>query len=553
MEWIAAIDWIESWLWTMVRVSAYGGLAVAVTWCICRSLPRMSPTARSWIWRCVYLKLILLMLWQGAIPVPLFPNPGVRIERFQAPRSVVATRLESRPSARDSSLGSTRSITAESKPSNARLAAIVLFALWLAGVLFITLRTVRSVLAIRRALRDSHPLTYAWVRQECEALSRGLRLKRSPRLLAHENVSSPEAVGFLRPVLFFPSSFVDQYSPGEVRSVLAHELAHLRRFDLLWGCLRHLVNGLLFFHPLVWLAQEQAVLAEEMACDETAIRGLNATISDYAGTLLKVTEQSQSTHRSSAALLGTGMSRAYRAMARRLQALQQIRDLYSRLTRGRRRRATFLACLAALALMPLGLMNWFHSSGIRQIDPRYPVLGFKVSRGRSHTLAVKREICRFAGFTLSRAFEDSVPTQRTRPGASGARSSAGWTNDTKVAGTTIPGRVAGLLRKLGLKPQLDVGAYSSEVYLPEDSWVVSVRFAYDPKYDHYEDIGAVLEDERRATVVLAPYRSEYPPQSGEYVKFWVVNPAPMTQEKFTLHLRLTAEDKDIAVVRLAGL
>ena len=303
-----------------------------------------------------------------------------------------------------------------------------------------------------------------------------------------------------------------------------------QRFDLLWGCLRHLVNGLLFFHPLVWLAQEQAVLAEEIACDEAAIRGLNATISDYAGTLLKVTEQSRLSYRSSAALLGTGMSRAYRSMARRLQALQQVRNLYSRMTRGRRRWATFLACLAALALMPLGVMNWFHTSGIRQIDPRYPVLGFKVSRGRSHSLAVKREVCRFAGFTLSRVFEDSIPTSGTQPGASGARSSAGWTNDTKAAGTTIPGRVAGVLRKLGLKPQLDVGAYNSEVYLPDDSCVVFVRFGYDPKYVNYEDIGAVLEDEHHGTVVLAPYRSEYPPQSGEYVKFWVVSPAPITRE-----------------------
>src|ERR1051326_5475714 len=542
MTWNAATDWVEPWLWTMGRVSFYGGLAVVVAWLICRSLPRISPTARSWIWRCVYLKLILLGLWQGTIPLPLVPNPGVRIERVQAPLTVEAALPDSRASGHDSSPGSPR-LTTELKRSHERILAGVLFGLWLGGILFIALRTARNVLAIRRTLRDGRLLTDTGVRRECEVLSRSLRLKRSPRLLAREDVCSPQAVGLLRPVLLFPATFVDQFSLDEIRLVLAHELAHLRRFDLFWGCLRHLVNGLLFFHPLVWLAHEQAVLAEEIACDEAAVRGLNAPISDYAGTLLKVTEQSRLLHRSSAILLGTGMSRAYRSLARRLQALQQIRNLYSRMARGRRRRATLLACLAALALMPLGLMNWFHTSGIRQIDPRYRVLGFKVSRGRSHTLAVKREVCRFAGFTLSRVFEDSVPTQGTQPGASGARSSAGWTNDTKVAGTTIPGRVAGVLRKLGLKSQLDVGAYSSEVYLPDDSCVVFVRFAYDPKYDKYEDIGAVLEDEHRGTVVLAPYRSEYPPQSGEYVKFWVVSPAPITREKFTLHLKLTAEDK----------
>ena len=340
MAWFAATIWVEPWLRTMGRVSAYGGLAVVVAWLICRSLPRMSPSARSWIWRCVYLKLILLVFWQGPITVPLLPNPGVRIERAQALPSVEATLQDSRASARDSAAATPRLTTAASQRFNPRLVGIGLFGLWLAGVLFIALRTVRIVLATRRALRDGRPLTDAGVHKECEALSRSLRLKRSPRLLARENVSSPQAVGLLRPVLLFPASFVDQFSPEEVRFVLAHELTHLRRFDLLWGCLRHLVNGLLFFHPLVWLAHEQAVLAEEIACDETAIRRGNASISDYAGTLLKVTEESRLTYRSSAALLGTGMSRAYRAMARRLQALPQVRNLHSRMTRGRRRRAT---------------------------------------------------------------------------------------------------------------------------------------------------------------------------------------------------------------------
>src|SRR5207249_8230042 len=156
----------------------------------------------------------------------------------------------------------------ESKGSSAPVSGVGLFWVWAGGVLFIAFRSVRSVVATRRTVRDGRPLTEAGVHEECAALSRCLRLKRSPRLLTREDVSGPQAVGFWRPVLLFPASFFDQFSPEEVRLVLAHELAHLGRFDLLWGCLRHLVNGLLFFHPLVWLAQEQAVLAEEIACDE---------------------------------------------------------------------------------------------------------------------------------------------------------------------------------------------------------------------------------------------------------------------------------------------
>jgi beta-lactamase regulating signal transducer with metallopeptidase domain len=427
-----------------------------------------------------------------------------------------------------------------------------LLVIWLGGVLFVATRTIRNAVATNKTIRDSQPLTDPRLREECEMLSHYLRLKRRPQLLSQKDVSSPQAAGLLDPVILFPIWFVDRFSIQKVRLVLAHELAHLQRHDLLWSWLRRVVNGLLFFHPLVWVAQEQATLAEEIACDEAALRGINARISDYAGTLLRVTEQSLLMTQGATALLGTGMSRGYRVMASRLQALQQSRGLSSRIARGKRRRATVLGCLAAAVLLPLGLMTWFHSSGIRQIDPRYPILGYKVSRGQNHTLSVKREVCRFAGFTLSRVVEDTAPAQGMAFGAN-TRSSSRWDTGTKTPGTGLPGRVTGLLRKLRFKPQLDTGAYTSGVHLAEDSCAFVVRFAHDPKYSRYEDITAFLVDEQGERIPLVAHHSEFPPQSGEYVKFWVVSPAPVTRAKFTLLLRLPAEGKDVAVLCLGEL
>jgi beta-lactamase regulating signal transducer with metallopeptidase domain len=535
----------------MERVTLEGGLTIVGAWIICRLLPRMAPRTRSWIWRCVYLKLILLLLWQGPIPLPLLPNPSVRVGRAQAIKSLEANPL-ALPEAPQNLAPRNPTLT-PLKPERfgARLSIVALFGVWLAGVGFIALRTVRNVLATCSTLRQGRPLTDEGVNRECEALSRGLRLKRLPRLLTREDVTGPQAVGLWRPVLLFPASFLNQFSPDEVKLVLAHELAHLRRQDLPWGCVRYLVNGLLFFHPLVWVAHLQATLAEEIACDEAAVRGVNAPISLYARTLLKVAAQNRLTLRQ-APLVATAMSRTYRMIASRLDALNQVRNLSPRKARRGRWRATVLACAGAVALVQLGLLNWFHASGIRQIDPRYPVLGFKLSRGQNHALSVRREACRFAGFTVSRAFEESVPAQGTPPGGG---LSAGPINGTRVPvfGSTIPARVARLLRKLGLNAQLDTGAYNAGIYLPEDSCVIFVRFGFDPHHDDYEAIRAVLEDERGGTVALTPGRGEFSPKAGEYMKFWVISPAPITREKFTLHLRLAGDDKDIAVVSLGEL
>jgi len=550
MSWIPAANWVEAWIRSMGRASLDGSLAVVGAWLICRFLPRMSATARSWIWRCVYLKLVLLLLWPGPIPVPLFRDPGVSLGRPQSPLRAGAVPLELLAARQDFAAETPRFTPPRPKQFGVRFSGVALFGVWLGGVLIIAIRTGQNVFTTCRKLRESQPLTQARVRQECEALSQSLGLKQCPRLLTRPDVFGPQAVGLLRPALVFPASFADRFLPEEIRLVLAHELAHVRRLDLLWDCLRQVVNGLLFFHPLVRVARRQASLADEIACDEAALHEVNATISDYAGALLKVTEQSRMESWDAPVLLGTGMGQAYRVMALRFDALKQFRDGYFGMTRGRRRRATFLACLAALVLLPLGLMNCFHNHGIRQLDPRYPVLGFKLSRGQSHTLTVRRETCRFAGFTLSRVFEDDIPASGTPPGGWGARSSTGWTNDNHVSGTTIPGRVAGLLRKLGLKPRLDTTSYNSGVLLADDSCVLFVRFAYDPKCEGYEDIGALLVDGHGESVVLTPYRSESPLNSEEYVKCWVVSPAPTTRETFTLHLRLGRENKDIAVVRL---
>ena len=53
----------------------------------------------------------------------------------------------------------------------------------------------------------------------------------------------------------------------------AHELAHVRRRDLLWSGLAGLVRVLFFFHPLVWLAHREALVAREAACDALALLG----------------------------------------------------------------------------------------------------------------------------------------------------------------------------------------------------------------------------------------------------------------------------------------
>ena len=553
MIWSSAAQWAEAWTQAMGRASLWGGLAIGGAWLICRWLPRMSPNVRSWIWRLVYLKLCLLVLWPDPLQISLLPSPPVRLERVAAPARYGISERRGAPRPGDPTQRSKSSLPSDSQHHFATLASVFLFGIWLSAVVCFAIRTMQDRVVAQKVLRESLPITDPQLREQCAVLSHQLRLKEPPELRSQENVSGPLAAGLLRPVVVLPSSFADHFSTQEIRLVLAHELAHLQRHDLFWGWLRHFVKGVLFFHPLVWLAHEQATLAEEIACDETALCAVNAPVADYAGTLLRVTEQSLLRPAAAFVGVGAGMSLSYRMMARRLQALPQTRSLSSRIACWKRRRATLLGCVALVVLLPVGLITWFHSSGIQQIDPRYRVLGFKVSRGRNHTLSIQREVCTFAGFRLSRVVEHESRTHAAARQESGAWSSAVWNTDTKVPGPGTPLRVAGWLRRLGVQARSDSCGYTSAVSGPEESCAVIVRFNHDPLCTGYEAIEACLVDERGETISLAPDRGQFPPGSGEYVKFWVVRPAPITREKFKLVLRQAAEGKDIAVLRLGQL
>ena len=105
-----------------------------------------------------------------------------------------------------------------------------------------------------------------------EHLSEDLGLFQPPVLFEAETCLSPVVFGAVRTSIVLPSPLLAQSSPSRLRMILAHEMAHIRRGDLLGNWFSTLITGLFFFHPLVWLALRESRLAQEVACDELVSR-----------------------------------------------------------------------------------------------------------------------------------------------------------------------------------------------------------------------------------------------------------------------------------------
>ena len=165
--------------------------------------------------------------------------------------------------------------------------ASTIFIGYLAGVAIFSSRLLRGFYYSRQLRRQAAIVREPAILTIVEEISRKLLLKTAPIVMWCSKTAVPTVVGTLRPVVLLPASWAKAVVGQQLEHVLMHEFIHLRRFDPLVNCLQNLVETLLFFHPLVWLASREIRLQRELSCD-AAVVDAGADLHLYANTLTDV-------------------------------------------------------------------------------------------------------------------------------------------------------------------------------------------------------------------------------------------------------------------------
>ena len=132
-------------------------------------------------------------------------------------------------------------------------------ALWAAGAILALLRTARDAQRWREAARQAMPVS-----------GRALPIDFPVELSSacHE----PAVAGILDPVILLPAGgYLDDLTDDELRSVLTHELEHVRRRDNLRALVVQVVCTLFWFSPVHRAARRRLVELRERACDAAVL------------------------------------------------------------------------------------------------------------------------------------------------------------------------------------------------------------------------------------------------------------------------------------------
>src|SRR5208282_4759507 len=81
-----------------------------------------------------------------------------------------------------------------------------------------------------------------------------------------------------------------QLSAEEIRIILLHEFAHLRRWDDWTNLVQKIVKAIFFFHPAVWWIENRLTIEREMACDDAVVAQTSSPRA-YASSLISFAEK----------------------------------------------------------------------------------------------------------------------------------------------------------------------------------------------------------------------------------------------------------------------
>ena len=163
----------------------------------------------------------------------------------------------------------------------------IVFLLWLAVAAAMALLLAQRAVFVRglvaQAGEASRPMYDAL--EECRS---NMKVRGKVGLKVSPNAASPAVCGLLRPVILVPQNFASALDTADLRIVLLHELAHVKRGDLWVNLAQTVLQIVYFYNPLLWLANAVIRRAREQAVDEAVLVAMGEGASRYPQTLVSV-------------------------------------------------------------------------------------------------------------------------------------------------------------------------------------------------------------------------------------------------------------------------
>jgi beta-lactamase regulating signal transducer with metallopeptidase domain len=151
--------------------------------------------------------------------------------------------------------------------------AVWLPVVWVSGVPLMLLMFLAGLIGAQRLREQADRLVGKRLVGRLDRLCMVMGVRRGRVVVAVSRaVRAPILVGLFKPMILLPVALLSELTPQQLELILVHELAHVRRWDNLVNLIQRVAEGLLFFHPAVWVVSRWLRLEREHCCDAIVLR-----------------------------------------------------------------------------------------------------------------------------------------------------------------------------------------------------------------------------------------------------------------------------------------
>ncbi|MCL2568816.1 MAG: leucine-rich repeat domain-containing protein [Oscillospiraceae bacterium] len=282
-------------LFRTILIMSLSGSALALVLFAIKPLlrNRLPKSAQYYLWLVVIVAFLLpisqfaILSDQQAIPIPTVPTINDTVTRFVITQEEAYERFQTIPPVASGS-ASAYGWEQQALASLLTWATTYLVMLYPLGVLLFGLYYAVNYTIFMKLYRRRNRAASEEAYTILKALCKG----PIPHLYQNPLASTPMLFGVFNPTIILPDQ---AYTTDQIRSILSHELVHLRRKDTFIKWLTLLVTTLHWFNPIVWFVVRREIERTcELACDEAVIRNLGMDEKQsYGDTLLFVSAESK--------------------------------------------------------------------------------------------------------------------------------------------------------------------------------------------------------------------------------------------------------------------
>jgi beta-lactamase regulating signal transducer with metallopeptidase domain len=165
---------------------------------------------------------------------------------------------------------------------------------WLIGLVICMVRLFRGLLAVRRLRLTLDQVSNHRFRRATRWAFGAVGI-RGDCFFESLRAPSPMTLGLFRPVVVLPTSFGKSLTDDELRCVMLHEAAHIKRHDTWIGLLQRIVHAMFWWNPLLHIANRRIADLREKVCDDYVV-ALHGNGRPLAQAIVKAAEWQSEIH-----------------------------------------------------------------------------------------------------------------------------------------------------------------------------------------------------------------------------------------------------------------